>query len=50
MNDPVYRIIEITGTSTTTFEDAVGKGIERAHRTVKNLSWFQMVEIRGSID
>jgi len=50
MKDPVYKIIEITGTSTTSIEDAVDKAIQRAHRTVKKLSWFQVVEVRGSID
>jgi dodecin len=50
MKDPVYKIIEITGTSTTSIEDAVDKAINRAHRTVKKLSWFQVVETRGSID
>jgi dodecin len=50
MKDPVYKIIEITGTSTTSIEDAVDKAIKRAHSTVKKLSWFQVVEVRGSID
>jgi dodecin len=50
MKDPVYKIIEITGTSTTSIEDAVEKAIKRAHRTVKKLSWFQVEEVRGSID
>ena len=31
-------------------EDAVAKGLKRAHKTLKNLSWFQVVETRGSID
>jgi dodecin len=50
MTDPLYKIIEITGTSTTSIEDAVDKAIKRAHRTVKKLSWFQVMEVRGSID
>ena len=50
MKDPVYKLIEITGTSTTSIEDAVGKAIKRAHRTVTKLSWFQVVETRGSIN
>jgi flavin-binding protein dodecin len=49
MNDPVYKLIELTGTSTTSIEDAVGKAIKRAHRTVKDLCWFQVVETRGNI-
>ena len=50
MKDRIYKLIELTGTSTTSIEDAIGKAIKLAHKTVKNLSWFQMVETRGTID
>lgn len=50
MKDKVYKLIELTGTSTTSIEDAVDKAIQRAHRTIKNLRWFQVVETRGKID
>ncbi len=50
MKDHVYKQIEITGTSTESIEDAVQKAIKHAHKTVKNLSWFQVVETRGNID
>ena len=50
MKDHVYKLIELTGTSTTSIEDAVEKAIKRARKTVKNLCWFQVVETRGSID
>ena len=50
MKDPVYKTIELTGTSTTTMEDAVSKAIQRAHKTIKNLSWFQVTETRGNIE
>ena len=50
MKDQVYKLIEITGTSTTSIEDAVDKAIARAHKTVKKLSWFQVVDTRGRID
>ena len=36
MKDHVYKIIELTGTSTTSIEDAVGGAIQRAHKTIKN--------------
>jgi hypothetical protein len=49
MKGHVYKIIELTGTSTTTVEDAVATAIRRAHKTVKNLCWFQVVETRGNI-
>ena len=50
MKDPVYKLIELTGTSTTSIEDAVNKALKLAHKTLKNLSWFQVTETRGSID
>lgn len=49
MKDQVYKQIELTGTSTTSIEDAVEKAIKHAHKTVRNLSWFQIIETRGSI-
>jgi len=50
MKNPVYKLIELTGTSTTSIEDAVDGAIKRAHKTIKNLSWFQVVETRGNIE
>jgi flavin-binding protein dodecin len=50
MKDHVYKLIELTGTSTASIEDAVAKAIRRAHKTVQNLCWFQVVETRGNID
>ena len=49
MKDPVYKLIELTGTSTNSIEDAVNKAVKRAHRTIKNLCWFQVIETRGNI-
>jgi flavin-binding protein dodecin len=50
MKDPVYKLIELTGTSTTSIEDAVEKAIKRADKTIKNLRWFQVTETRGNIE
>ncbi|OAM88375.1 dodecin family protein [Termitidicoccus mucosus] len=50
MKDHVYKLIELTGTSPMSIEDAVNKAIRRANKTVKNLCWFQVVETRGNID
>ena len=47
----VAKNIEITSTSTTSFEDAVKKGIERASRTIDNVrgAWIkeQKINIEG---
>ncbi len=34
----VAKITEITSTSTKSFEDAVEKGVERANKTLKNVT------------
>lgn len=49
-NLTVYKTIELTGTSSTSIEDAVNTAIHRAHKTVKHLSWFQVTETRGNIE
>jgi flavin-binding protein dodecin len=49
MKDPVYKLIELTGTSTTSIEDAVATAVARAHKTIKYLCWFQVIETRGNI-
>lgn len=49
MEEPVYKQLELIGTSTKSIEDAVQKAIKHAHKTVKKLSWFQIVETRGDI-
>jgi hypothetical protein len=50
MKDNIYKIIELTGTSTKSIEEAVNLALKRAGKTVKNLSWFQIIETRGSIE
>ncbi|MBC8041177.1 MAG: dodecin domain-containing protein [Opitutaceae bacterium] len=51
MKDPtVYKTIELTGTSSTSIEDAVGTALHRANKTVKHLSWFQVTDTRGNIE
>ena len=47
----VAKNIEITSTSTTSFEDAIKKGIERASRTIDNVrgAWIkeQKINVEG---
>ena len=50
MSDHVYKILEMTGTSTTGSDDAIRNAISRASKTVHNLRWFEVIEVRGGID
>ena len=50
MKNQVYKLIELTGTSTTSIEDAIESAIKRVNKTIKDLCWFQVVETRGNIE
>lgn len=50
MSDSVYKHIQLTGTSSTSIEDAIGTAIAKAHKSVHNMRWFEVVETRGNID
>lgn len=50
MNEHVYKRIELTGSSKTSVEDAVTNAVNQAARTVRNMRWFEVTEIRGQID
>jgi flavin-binding protein dodecin len=46
----VYKKIELTGTSKKDLEDAINHGIAKASKTLHNLRWFEVSEIRGAIE
>lgn len=50
MSSHVYKTIELVGSSTKGFDDAVNTAIARASTTVRNLRWFQIIETRGHIE
>jgi dodecin len=49
MADPVYQKIQLVGTSTQSFSDAVAVAVAKAAETVSNPAWFEVVEHRGNI-
>jgi flavin-binding protein dodecin len=50
MPDHVYKIVELTGSSTESMEQAVQNAISRASETVRNMRWFEVTETRGHIE
>jgi flavin-binding protein dodecin len=50
MAEHVYKSIEITGSSRTSVEDAINGAIARASKTLHNLRWFHVSEVRGAIE
>ena len=50
MSDHVYKTIEVTGSSTTTVDDAIQRAVAKASETVRNLDWFEVTSTRGHIE
>ena len=49
MQDHVYKLIELVGTSETSIEDAIQTSITRASNSMRNLRWFEITQTRGHI-
>jgi flavin-binding protein dodecin len=49
MNDHIYKIIELVGSSTTSSDDAIRNAISRANESIRHLDWFEVVETRGHL-
>jgi flavin-binding protein dodecin len=48
-HDHIYRVIELVGSSDNSIEDAIQSAITRAHKTLRNLRWFEVVRTSGHI-
>jgi flavin-binding protein dodecin len=47
--DKVFKVIEIVGTAKDGYEKAIEAAVSQAAKTVKGMSWFQVVDMRGGI-
>ena len=50
MNEHVYKVIELVGSSKESIEDAVQNAVSKATETIRDMRWFEVVETRGMID
>jgi len=50
MSDSVYSVSEIVGSSSEGVDDAIKGPISRASKTLHNLDWFEVSDIRGRIE
>lgn len=50
MSDTVYSVSEIVGSSAESIDDAIKGAIGRASKTLHNLDWFEVTDIRGRIE
>ena len=49
MSNHVYKLLELTGSSTVSIEDAVSGAIAKANETLRNIHWFEVTETRGHV-
>jgi flavin-binding protein dodecin len=50
MDEHIYKKVELTGSSTTSIEEAIQNAITKATKTLRNVHWFEVVETRGYIE
>jgi flavin-binding protein dodecin len=44
-----YKKIEIVGSSTSSVEDAIQNALTECSKSVQNMEWFEVSEVRGHI-
>ncbi|GAB4137866.1 dodecin family protein [Thermopirellula anaerolimosa] len=49
MAEPVFKKLQVVGTSTVSFADAAAQAVAKVAQTEKKASWFEVVELRGAI-
>jgi flavin-binding protein dodecin len=50
MADSIYSVSEIVGSSTEGIDDAIKGAVARSSKTLHNLDWFEVTNIRGRIE
>lgn len=50
MGDHVYKTIELTGSSEKSVEEAIQNAVARSAKTMRNLRWFEVIDVRGHIE
>jgi dodecin len=50
MSDNIYSVSEIVGTSPDGIDQAIRNAVARADKTLRNLDWFEVAEVRGYVN
>ena len=50
MAEPVYKVVEVVGTSEQSISTAIDNAIGKASETLRHIGWFEVVQMRGSVD
>lgn len=44
-----YPVTEVYGSSPTSIDDAIRNAVKDAGKSIRNLEWFEVTEIRGHV-
>ena len=50
MSEHTYAVTELVGTSTSSIDDAIKGAVSKASKTLRNLDWFEVTNIRGHLE
>lgn len=50
MSDNIYPITEVYGSSAESVDDAIRKAVSAASKSVRNIEWFEVTQIRGHVE
>jgi flavin-binding protein dodecin len=49
MDQHIYKIVEIVGTSGVSIDEAIQNGVARAAESLRNIGWFEVLQARGHV-
>ena len=49
MAEPVYKIVELVGTSDKSISDAIDTAIKKASKSLRHIGWFEVGQVRGAV-
>ncbi len=50
MPNKTYKIIDVVGVSDQSIHQAVRNALKKAGQTLRNIDWFEVQDIRGSVN
>ena len=50
MQDHVYKVVELVGSSEQSVTQAIDRAIAKASETLRNIGWFEVMNVRGHVE
>jgi flavin-binding protein dodecin len=50
MQDHVYKVVELVGSSEKSVTHAIDRAIAKASETLRSIGWFEVMTVRGHVE